>query len=67
MEGKESVPIWYFQIPMTVLYEEWLKKEDSSFDELKAHIDAELGLISDTEVSHSRKDTTDGKRIYQAA
>lgn len=49
------------------LYDEWLKKEDSSFEELKAHIGAELGVVPETEESSGRKDTMDGKRIYQAA
>lgn len=49
------------------LYEEWLKKEDSSFEELKAHVGAELGIVPETEENSSRKDTADGKRIYQAA
>lgn len=49
------------------LYEEWLKKEDSSFEELKAHVGAELGIVPETEENSSRKDIMDGKRIYQAA
>ena len=59
--------LWWNGGILEFLYEEWLKKEDSSFDELKVHVGTELGLISDAEVSHGRKDTTDGKRIYQAA
>lgn len=49
------------------LYEEWLKKEDSSFEELKSYVGTELGLISKSEASNDRKDRTDGKRFYQAA
>ena len=59
--------LWWNGGILEFLYDEWLKKEDSSFEELKAHVGTELGLISDAEVSHGRKDATDGKRIYQAA
>ena len=59
--------LWWNHGILEFLYEEWLKKEDSSFEELKVHVGTELGLISDAEVSYGRKDTTDGKRIYQAA
>ncbi len=59
--------LWWNGGILEFLYEEWLKKEDSSFEELKAHIDTELGLIPETMESNGRKDTADGKRIYQAA
>ena len=59
--------LWWNHGILEFLYEEWLKKEDSSFEELKAHIDTELGLIPETMESNGRKDTADGKRIYQAA
>lgn len=59
--------LWWNGGILEFLYEEWLKKEDSNFEELKAHIDAELGLIPETMESNGRKDTADGKRIYQAA
>lgn len=59
--------LWWNGGILEFLYEEWLKKEDSSFEELKAHVGAELGLIPEIKESNGRKDMTDGKRIYQAA
>ena len=59
--------LWWNGGILEFLYEEWLKKEDSSFEELKAHVGTELGLIAKPEASNGRKDTADGKRIYQAA
>ena len=59
--------LWWNGGILEFLYDEWLKKEDSSFEELKAHVGTELGLIAKPEVSNGRKDTADGKRIYQAA
>lgn len=59
--------LWWNGGILEFLYEEWLKKEDSSFEELKAHIGAELRIVPETMESNGRKDRTDGKRIYQAA
>lgn len=59
--------LWWNGGILEFLYDEWLKKEDSSFEELKAHVGAELGIVPETEENSSRKDIMDGKRIYQAA
>lgn len=49
------------------LYEEWLKKEDSTYGELKEHIGVELGTISGKGQNVCREETADGERIDQAA
>ena len=59
--------LWWNGGILEFLYEEWLKKEDSSFEELKAHINAELGLLPVVEDISSRREYADGKRCHQAA
>ena len=48
------------------LYQEWLGWDDSSFDELKAYVGGELGVMSQ-EVMSCRREREDGAKPDQAA
>ena len=59
--------LWWKGSILEFLYDEWLKKEDSSFKELQAHIGMELKLLIKEETVSDKTERTDGKRIYQIA
>ena len=58
--------LWWNGGILELMYQEWLKKEDSSHDELSEHIRGELTLFS--EDSYRRiTEENDGEKINQAA
>ena len=48
------------------LYEEWLGYRDDSYDELKAYVGSELGVMAQGDIS-CRREREDGEERYQAA
>ena len=49
------------------LYQAWLKQEDSTWEELEAHITSALERIAKQEVKNSKKEMEDGTEMYSAA
>ena len=56
---------WKYGI-LESLYEEWLGRDDNSFDELKAYVGSELGVMAQGDIS-CRREREDGEERYQAA
>ena len=52
---------------MEHLYQEWLSRDDSFFDELKAFACDELGVLSELGNLDCREEAADGKRSDKAA
>lgn len=48
------------------LYQEWLGRDDNSFDELKAYVGSELGAMAQESIS-CRREREDGEEPCQAA
>ena len=49
------------------LYQEWLTREDCIFDELKAYISGELGMIAKINSPACGKEGADGTELDKAA
>jgi len=66
--GEETIGhlLWWNSSILQFLYDEWLSKDDSSYEELKAHVGMELG-IGHSSGNIRREDAVDGARIYKAA
>ena len=56
---------WKYGI-LESLYEEWLGRDDNSFDELKAYVGSELGVMAQGDIS-CRREREDGEKLYQVA
>ena len=56
---------WKYGI-LESLYEEWLGRDDNSFDELKSYVGSELGVMAQGDIS-CRREREDGEERYQAA
>ena len=56
---------WKYGI-LESLYEEWLGRDDNSFDELKSYVGSELSVIAQGDIS-CRRENEDGEKLYQAA
>lgn len=56
---------WKYGI-LESLYEDWLGRDDNSFDELKAYVGSELGAMVQGNIS-CRRERKDGKEPCQAA
>lgn len=52
---------------LELMYQEWLKKDDSSYEELSVHIMDELKLFSGEDFVILAKEESDGKRFNKAA
>lgn len=52
---------------LNFLYQEWLTREDCVFDELKAYISGELGMIAKINAPASGKEGADGTEFNKAA
>ena len=55
---------WKYGI-LESLYEEWLGRDDNSFDELKAYVGSELDVMAQGDIS-CRRESEDGEERYQA-
>lgn len=66
-EDRISQLLWFPEGILEWLYQEWLKKDDSSYEELKAHICSELEVFLGEDNGRNRKEKTDGKRVYKTA
>ena len=56
---------WKYGI-LESLYEEWLGRDDNSFDELKSYVGSELVVMARGDIS-CRKETENGAKLDQAA
>ena len=56
---------WRYGI-LESLYEEWLGYRDDSYDELKAYVGSELGVMAQGDIS-CRREREDGEKLYQVA
>ena len=56
---------WRYGI-LESLYQEWLGRDDNSFDELKAYMGSELGVMAQGDIS-CRREREDGEKLYQVA
>ncbi len=56
---------WRYGI-LESLYQEWLGRDDNSFDELKAYVGSELGAMAQESIS-CRREREDGEEPCQAA
>ena len=65
IETVRGVLHWRYGI-LESLYEEWLERDDNSFDELKAYVGSELGVMAQEGIS-CRKEKEDGEEPCQAA
>lgn len=65
IETIRGVLHWRYGI-LGSLYEEWLGRDDNSFDELKAYVGSELGVMAQEDIS-CRKELEDGTKSDQAA
>lgn len=65
IETVRGVLHWRYGI-LESLYEEWLGRDDNSFDELKAYVGSELGVMAQGDIS-CRREREDGEERYQAA
>ena len=59
--------LWWNGGILELMYQEWLKKEDSSHDELSEHIRGELTLFSEDKHEILIREESNGERINQAA
>ena len=59
--------LWWKGGILELMYQEWLKKEDSSYEELLVHINDELRLFSGEDFVIFTKEGLDGKRVDKAA
>ena len=65
IETVRGVLHWRYGI-LESLYEEWLGRDDNSFDELKSYVGSELGVMAQGDIS-CRKEKEDGEEPCQAA
>ena len=56
---------WKYGI-LESLYQEWLGHRDDSYDELKAYVGSELGVMAQGDIS-CRREREDGEKLYQVA
>lgn len=59
--------LWWKGGILELMYQEWLKKEDSSYAELSVHIKDELKLFSEEDFVILSKEDIHGKRVNPAA
>ena len=59
--------LWWNGGILELTYQEWLKKEDSSYEELSEHIRGELTLFSEDNHEILIREESNGERIDQAA
>ena len=57
--------LWWKGGILELMYREWLKKEDSSYEELLVHIKDELARFSEDE--KNTKEDVNGKRVNKVA
>ena len=65
IETVRGILHWKYGI-LESLYEEWLGYRDDSYDELKAYVGSELGVMAQGDIS-CRREREDGEERYQAA
>ena len=58
--------LWWNGGILELMYQEWLKKDGNSYEELSLHIVEELKLFS-KDVSIATKEVTHGERVNKAA
>lgn len=59
--------LWWKGGILEIIYQEWLKKEDSSYEELLAHVKDEVSLFSGEDFVVLTKEGSDGERVNKAA
>ena len=64
IETVRGILHWRYGI-LESLYEEWLGRDDNSFDELKAYVGSELGVMAQEGISCRKEE--DGEKSGQAA
>lgn len=64
IETVRGILHWRYGI-LESLYEEWLGRDGNSFDELKAYVGSELGVMAQEEISCRKEE--DGEKSGQAA
>ena len=65
IETVRGLLYWKYGI-LESLYQEWLGRDDNSFDELKAYVGSELGVMAQESIS-CRREREDGEEPCQAA
>ena len=59
--------LWWKGGILELMYQEWLKKEDSSYEELLIHVKDELRLFSGEDLVVFTKEGANGERINKVA
>ena len=59
--------LWWHSGILEPIYHEWLKKDDSSYEEMLAHVKAELKLFSNEDLVVLTKEDGNGKKYDKVA